>query len=149
MADTTLHFDHALLPTGWAADVRLTITSGRIASVETGVSSNHRDARHAVALPGMPNLHSHAFQRAMAGLAEVRGTSDDSFWTWREAMYRFVERITPDDLTAIAIGLGVAFVVALAVVKALVAIVGRFGFAPFAWYRIILGTVALIWLGVR
>ena len=54
-----------------------------------------------------------------------------------------------DDLTAIAIGLGVAFVVALAVVKALVAIVGRFGFAPFAWYRIILGTVALIWLGLR
>ncbi|VXC87030.1 formimidoylglutamate deiminase [Sphingomonas sp. AX6] len=102
MADTTLHFDHALLPTGWAADVRLTITSGRIASVETGVSSNHRDARHAVALPGMPNLHSHAFQRAMAGLAEVRGTSDDTFWTWREAMYRFVERITPEDLTAIA-----------------------------------------------
>lgn len=54
-----------------------------------------------------------------------------------------------DDLTAIAIGLGVAFVVALAVVKALVAIVGRFGFAPFAWYRIILGTIALIWLGLR
>lgn len=102
MADTMLHFDYALLPTGWAADVRLTITSGRIAAVETGVSSNDRDARHAVALPGMPNLHSHAFQRAMAGLAEVRGTSDDSFWTWREAMYRFVERITPDDLTAIA-----------------------------------------------
>ena len=54
-----------------------------------------------------------------------------------------------DDLTAIAIGLGVAFVVALAVVKTLVAIVGRFGFAPFAWYRIILGTLALIWLGLR
>lgn len=54
-----------------------------------------------------------------------------------------------DDLTAIAIGLGVAFVVALAAVKALVAIVGRFGFAPFAWYRIILGTVALIWLALR
>ncbi|MCQ4062403.1 undecaprenyl-diphosphatase, partial [Klebsiella pneumoniae] len=54
-----------------------------------------------------------------------------------------------DDLTAIAIGLGVAFVVALAVVKALVAVVGRFGFAPFAWYRIIVGTVALIWLAMR
>lgn len=102
MADTTLYFDHALLPAGWASDVRLTIAGGRIAAIQTGASPHCADERHAVALPGMPNLHSHAFQRAMAGLAEVRGASDDSFWTWREAMYRFVERITPDDLTAIA-----------------------------------------------
>lgn len=102
MADTTLYFDHALLPTGWAADVRLTVTAGRIADVEAGASPCADDERHAVALPGIANLHSHAFQRAMAGLTEVRGPSDDSFWTWREAMYRFVERITPDDLTAIA-----------------------------------------------
>ncbi|HEX5961654.1 MAG TPA: formimidoylglutamate deiminase [Rhodanobacteraceae bacterium] len=54
------------------------------------------------ALPGMPNLHSHAFQRAMAGLAERRGPSDDSFWTWREAMYAFASRIDPDQLRAIA-----------------------------------------------
>jgi formimidoylglutamate deiminase len=54
------------------------------------------------ALPGMPNLHSHAFQRAMAGLAERRGTSDDSFWSWREVMYAFAERIGPDDLRDIA-----------------------------------------------
>lgn len=54
------------------------------------------------AVPGMPNLHSHAFQRAMAGLAERRGPGDDSFWTWREAMYRFAARIDPDDLQAIA-----------------------------------------------
>jgi len=53
-------------------------------------------------VPGLPNLHSHAFQRAMAGLTERRGTEADSFWTWREQMYRFVERITPDDLEAIA-----------------------------------------------
>jgi formiminoglutamate deiminase len=55
----------------------------------------------------LPNLHSHAFQRAMAGLtehqgAERRGSEADSFWTWREQMYRFVERLTPDDLEAIA-----------------------------------------------
>jgi formiminoglutamate deiminase len=50
----------------------------------------------------MPNLHSHAFQRAMAGLAERRGPSNDSFWTWREIMYRFVDRMTPDDVRAIA-----------------------------------------------
>ena len=55
-----------------------------------------------VVLPGLPNLHSHAFQRAMAGLTERRGSEADSFWTWREQMYRFVERLTPDDLEAIA-----------------------------------------------
>jgi formimidoylglutamate deiminase len=54
------------------------------------------------ALPGMPNLHSHAFQRAMAGLAERRGPGDDSFWTWRETMYAFASRIGPDGLQAIA-----------------------------------------------
>ncbi len=53
-------------------------------------------------MPGLPNLHSHAFQRAMAGLTERRGSDSDSFWTWREQMYRFVERLTPDDLEAIA-----------------------------------------------
>jgi formiminoglutamate deiminase len=53
-------------------------------------------------VPGLPNLHSHAFQRAMAGLTERRGAEADSFWTWREQMYRFVERLTPDDLEAIA-----------------------------------------------
>ncbi len=50
----------------------------------------------------MPNLHSHAFQRGMAGLAETRGPSGDSFWTWREVMYRFVERLDPDAFEAIA-----------------------------------------------
>ena len=53
-------------------------------------------------LPGMPNLHSHAFQRAMAGLAERRGRVDDSFWSWRETMYAFASAITPDALQAIA-----------------------------------------------
>ena len=50
----------------------------------------------------MSNLHSHAFQRGMAGLAEVRGDSTDSFWTWRDTMYRFVDRLDPDALVAIA-----------------------------------------------
>ena len=72
----------------------------------------------------------------------MMGATAYSLWKDRDVL-------VIDDLTAIAIGLGVAFVVALAVVKALVAIVGRFGFAPFAWYRIILGSVALIWLGLR
>ncbi len=102
MADTTLYFDHALLPDGWAKAVRLTISDGRVAAIEADIPPAPGDERHAVALPGMPNLHSHAFQRAMAGLAELRGPGDDSFWTWRDAMYRFVAAVTPDDLTAIA-----------------------------------------------
>ena len=54
-----------------------------------------------------------------------------------------------DDLSAIAIGFGAAFVVALLVVRAFVKVVGRYGFAPFAWYRIIVGSAALIWLLAR
>jgi len=90
-----------LLPDGWANDVRITLRDGLIAAIETGAEPDAGE-RHAIALPGLPNLHSHAFQRGMAGLAEMRGTRDDSFWTWREIMYRFVDRLTPDDLAAIA-----------------------------------------------
>jgi formiminoglutamate deiminase len=97
-----LHFATALLADGWARDVRVRVMDGLIATIETGVAPAPADERHAIALPGLPNLHSHAFQRGMAGLAEARGSSDDSFWTWREIMYRFVDRLTPDDLSAIA-----------------------------------------------
>ena len=50
----------------------------------------------------MPNLHSHAFQRGMAGLAETRGPDADSFWSWREVMYRFALSMTPDQVEAVA-----------------------------------------------
>jgi formimidoylglutamate deiminase len=60
------------------------------------------NAASAFTLPGMVNLHSHAFQRGMAGLAERAGTGEDSFWTWREVMYRFLDHLTPDDVEAIA-----------------------------------------------
>jgi formiminoglutamate deiminase len=99
---TTLHFARALLPDGWADDVRLTIAAGRIAAVASGVAAAPGDARHAVAVAGLPNLHSHAFQRAMAGLAETRGPGDDSFWSWRELMYRVALTMTPDDVEAVA-----------------------------------------------
>lgn len=99
---TTLHFAEAMLPDGWAHDVRVTIADGVILSVQCGVAAGPDDERHAIALPGMPNLHSHAFQRGMAGLAEVAGPGDDSFWTWREVMYRFATRVSPDDLLSIA-----------------------------------------------
>ncbi|MGH6617088.1 formimidoylglutamate deiminase [Sphingomonas sp.] len=103
-AETTVthHFSSVLLADGWARNVRLSVGNGVIAGIERDVAAGPDDERHQAAVPGIPNLHSHAFQRGMAGLAEVRGQSDDSFWTWREVMYRFVDRLSPDDLRAIA-----------------------------------------------
>ncbi|WP_326522784.1 formimidoylglutamate deiminase [Sphingomonas sp.] len=98
----TVFFDTALLADGWANKVRATIIDGVFAVIETGASPADGEDRHAVAVPGLPNLHSHAFQRGMAGLAETAGPGDDSFWTWREVMYRFVDALTPDDLLAVA-----------------------------------------------
>src|ERR1043166_2727621 len=99
---TTLFFDSALLSEGWARDVRLTVADGLIAAVETGAKPVPGDERHAIALPGLANVHSHAFQRGMAGLAELRGPEGDNFWTWREVMYRFLDRLDPEQVEAIA-----------------------------------------------
>jgi formimidoylglutamate deiminase len=92
----------ALTPEGWRAEVRLTMEAGRYASVEAGVAAPPGCERCAIALPGMPNVHSHAFQRGMAGRAEIRGQSPDSFWTWRDWMYRFALTMTPDQVEAVA-----------------------------------------------
>ncbi|HEY0270720.1 MAG TPA: formimidoylglutamate deiminase [Sphingomonas sp.] len=100
--DRGLYFETALLPGGWRDAVRIGVRDGLVATIDIGAAPAATDERHAVALPGLPNLHSHAFQRGMAGLAEARGPSADSFWTWRELMYRFVDRIDPEDLTALA-----------------------------------------------
>ncbi len=97
-----LWFETALTPHGWAASVRIAHRDGLIVSVETGVAVQDGDERGGVALPGLGNVHSHAFQRGMAGLAEARGPDGDDFWTWRTAMYRFVDRLTPEDVEAIA-----------------------------------------------
>ena len=99
---TGLHAAHALTPDGWRADVRLTLAEGVFATVETGVAAKPGDEACAIALPGMPNIHSHAFQRAMAGLAERRGSRADDFWTWRETMYRFALTMNPDQAQAVA-----------------------------------------------
>ena len=80
-----------MLPTGWAQSVRVEITTGLISRVECGVAPPHEDERHKTALPGLANVHSHGFQRGMAGLAEYRGAGDDDFWIWREVMYRLLE----------------------------------------------------------
>lgn len=94
--------EQALLPQGWAEAVRIEIdAAGRIARVTPGAPSE--GTRCAVLLPAPANVHSHAFQRAMAGLTEARGPDpQDSFWTWRRLMFRFLDRLTPDHVEAIA-----------------------------------------------
>lgn len=101
-ARRTLHFGQALLADGWASDVRITVSDGLVGAIAPGEAPQPLDERHAIGLPGMCNVHSHAFQRGMAGLTESRGASDDSFWSWRDLMYRFVDRMTPEQLLAIA-----------------------------------------------
>lgn len=102
LAMTTLYFDAALLPEGWAQGVRITVREGVITDLAIGAARETGDEHHRLGLPGMSNLHSHAFQRGMSGLAEVRGPGTDSFWTWREVMYRFVGRMDADDVEAVA-----------------------------------------------
>ncbi|MBV9750597.1 MAG: formimidoylglutamate deiminase, partial [Acetobacteraceae bacterium] len=97
-----LFLDAALLPDGWARGVALDVTGGNIVSFTANASPAGRERLPGIALPGLPNLHSHTFQRAMAGLTETRGPNADSFWTWRQAMYAFLDRLLPDDVEAIA-----------------------------------------------
>jgi formimidoylglutamate deiminase len=103
----SLFAEHALLPGGWARDVLLSWNdSGVLTDVKAqtvGPAGTPRAAGPVV--PGMPNLHSHAFQRAFAGLTEYRGAAQDSFWSWRSLMYQFASAITPEQLEAIATGL--------------------------------------------
>ena len=97
---TVLFAETALLPGGWARDVRVEVVGGRIAAVTAGASS--KGQRLSCLLPAPVNLHSHAFQRAMAGMTERRGPTPDSFWTWRSLMYRFLDHLSPGDVQAIA-----------------------------------------------
>jgi formiminoglutamate deiminase len=102
-AMSRIFFENVLLPDGWVKDVAFEVDpEGWIREVQPGSTRPAEGAAGTIALPGLPNLHSHAFQRGMAGLAETKGSSDDSFWTWRQVMYRFLERLTPEDVQAIA-----------------------------------------------
>jgi len=95
-----LHARHLWQAAGWQADAGLAVDArGRLAAVTDAATGG---ALGDWVLPGMPNLHSHAFQRAMAGLAERRGKGEDSFWSWRETMYGFAATIGPEELRAIA-----------------------------------------------
>jgi formimidoylglutamate deiminase len=92
----------ALLQNGWAENVRVCVENGSISSITMNTKPLPSDARVDTLLPALSNLHSHSFQRAMAGMTEFRAAGRDSFWTWRELMYRFVNRITPEQMQAIA-----------------------------------------------
>ena len=101
MAVEEIHSRQALTPRGWVRDLRLGIEGGRIARISQGPAEGLRSVD--LLLPAPVNLHSHAFQRAMAGLTESRGPDpSDSFWTWRRLMYRFLDRLTPEQVEAIA-----------------------------------------------
>ena len=118
MQSTKLHFESALTPDGWQQNVAVTVDA---AGMITGVASGSGTPTvSGVAIPAMPNVHSHAHQRFMLGLAERAGPGADSFWTWREAMYGFALRLSPEDLEAVAAQLYVEML------KAGFSIVGEF-----------------------
>ena len=101
MTKRKLRFESLLLPTGWARDVCVLIDAGGIIS---GIEPNSKEGEFVsgTTVPGMANLHSHAHQRLMQGLAERAGPGADSFWTWREVMYGFALKLSPEDLQAVA-----------------------------------------------
>lgn len=100
MQSRNFHFATVLTPEGWKRDVTVTVDGhGTITHVGAGSEGEHIPG---IAVPAMPNVHSHAHQRFMLGLAERAGPGADSFWTWREAMYGFALRLSPDDLEAVA-----------------------------------------------
>lgn len=101
----TMHcFEHALVADNWARNVRVGVSgSGVIESIEP--DTHFAAGEHVIrgyAIPGIPNIHSHAFQRAMRGLAEYSTSPGDSFWTWRDVMYHFAQTLTAQDLEIIA-----------------------------------------------
>ncbi|MEM7311999.1 MAG: formimidoylglutamate deiminase [Planctomycetota bacterium] len=102
-------FSSALQHDGWAKDVHVVATDGIITSINRQVAPSDFSASvehvDGIALPGMCNVHSHAFQRAFAGLSEYRTSEHDSFWTWRKLMYESANSLTPEDVYTIAKGL--------------------------------------------
>lgn len=93
----------ALLADGWQHNVLIDVDAqGMITATTANSTPGGAQRLNGVVLPAMANLHSHAFQRAMAGLAEVAGDPQDSFWTWRDLMYRMVQRLSPQQVGAIA-----------------------------------------------
>ncbi len=98
----SLWFANLLTPDGWVRRARVTIAHGRVVTVAPADTPDADDERVTVGVPGLPDVHSHAFQRGMAGRAERAGPTADSFWTWRQTMYRFAGAVQPDHAEAIA-----------------------------------------------
>src|ERR1700722_19622577 len=102
--------ESVLLPQGWARECTVTVADdGIITHVDSGgaaalgsASTSGVERIPGIAIPGMPNAHSHAFQRAMAGNTEYRLSARDSFWTWRQAMSQLANRVEPEDLKILA-----------------------------------------------
>lgn len=94
--------DHLWSSHGFVAEARVQIDGERLRACRAGAPRDGAERLGRYVVPGVPNLHSHAFQRAMAGLAERRGNAQDSFWSWREVMYQFAGRVGPEALRAIA-----------------------------------------------
>ncbi len=97
-----IHAETALLGSEWVQDLLVEVDGSRIISLESGTSATSDSIRVGALLPALGNLHSHAFQRAMAGMTEARAAGKESFWTWRTLMYRFLDRLTPEQVEAIA-----------------------------------------------
>ena len=121
--------DRAWLADGWAERVRLSLSAeGDITAIEKDAEPGDAERVGGIAIPGMPNAHGHAFQRAMAGLAEHAGASADSFWTWREAMYRLALAVTgllpPLLLSKTMLSLGLVFAVFVGAVSGLIPGIG-------------------------
>jgi len=100
--DQMIFAKRAMLGTGWIENARLTVNGGKITDIAKGATAQSGDVCVDTLLPAIGNLHSHTFQRAMAGMTEYRQPGKDSFWTWRDLMYRFTATLTPDQIEAIA-----------------------------------------------
>ncbi len=99
---TAIFATRALTANGLVKNLRLTIDGGYISTLTTQSTARDGDTRVDTLLPALSNLHSHAFQRAMAGMTEYRMAGRDSFWTWRDLMYRFTAHLNPEQVQAIA-----------------------------------------------
>ena len=105
VASKSFYFDHIFLDNGWHSNCLIIVDKGHICHIEHNPPALTAAAAEQIkgwAIPGLPNLHSHCFQRGMAGLSERRGPSHDSFWTWRDVMYRFLDKLDPDAVEDIA-----------------------------------------------
>lgn len=100
---SSLFARHVWLEHGWTKNVRLQWNDqGNLTSTETDTTPKNHEQVAQFVVPGMVNLHSHAFQRAIAGMTEIAGEGPDSFWTWRDLMYRFALAVNPEQIQSIA-----------------------------------------------